>query len=79
LHSLFSPFKLSKAQLGQGQFILWRAGKEAGTFALPAYSTHGQSTFWRVTLTPLAVTADAVVDATVAAVLICLAAARAAL
>jgi hypothetical protein len=43
------------------QFAIWHDGKEAGLYTLPVYSTHGHRTFWRVVLTPLAVTADAVV------------------
>jgi len=42
-------------------FALWRDGQEAGIFALPTYSTHGQRTFWRVVLTPVAISADVAV------------------
>jgi hypothetical protein len=49
------------------KLLLWHDGREAGQFTLPTYSTHGRTTFWRVVLTPLAVSADVAIVGTVLA------------
>jgi len=50
------------------KLLLWHDGREAGQFTLPAYSTHGRTTFWRVALTPIAVSADVALVGTLLAV-----------
>jgi len=47
------------------QFTLWREGKDVGTYVLPRYKTHAQTTVWRVALTPFTAATDTAIDATI--------------
>lgn len=57
------------ASYGQ-YFFLWGEGKEIGAFNLPTYSTTAPSTFWKVALTPLTVTADVTIDGIICSAII---------
>jgi hypothetical protein len=45
------------ASLG-GRFTLWRDGQLVGNYTTPEYAIHPQCNWWRVALTPVAVTYD---------------------
>lgn len=51
----------------ENEFTLWLDDKVVGTYELPNYTTHEKCTWWRVALTPVAVTGDTILVVTAAA------------
>jgi hypothetical protein len=55
----------ARLEANQHSFTLCRGGAECGTYNLPFYSSAPLTPFWRAAVTPVAVTADAAIAATV--------------